>query len=102
MNESSSVDDGDCPELLLRFKRAYPVNQWKMEGFFEDQHLLDIDCHWMTFEPTRSSVHFLLTIIYVIVFLIGFFSNSLVIYIVSRFEYYYIINLLCTFIAKRF
>jgi len=88
MNESleSPNVDGNCPKLLQHFKLTYPVNQWKTEGFFDDQHLLDINCHWMTFEPTRSFVHFLSIIIYVIVFLIGFLSNSFTIYIVTRFE----------------
>ena len=71
-----------CPELTV--KKIYPVEQWKKEGFFEEKDLLDIHCHWMGFEPPRPYVHFLLAVIYLMVFLVGFCSNSLVIYIVSR------------------
>jgi len=85
MNGSFPNAEQGCPiKLLQHFVQVYPVEQWKKEGFFEDDHLLDIDCHWMEFEPTRSSVHFLLAVIYVIVFLIGSLSNTLAIYIIVR------------------
>jgi len=75
----------NCPlEVLEHFRKVYQVQQWKEEGFFEDGDLLDIACHWMKFEPIRPSVHLLLSIIYTIVFLVGFFSNTIVIYVVSR------------------
>ena len=78
-------DETSCPELTVQhFKKIYPVEQWKKEGFFEEKDLLDIHCHWMGFEPPRPYVHFLLAVIYLMVFLVGFCSNSLVIYIVSR------------------
>lgn len=88
MDESGSLTGGDerqCSELTVQhFKEVYPVEQWKEKGFFEEQDLLDIPCHWMGFEPPRSSVHFTLAVIYIIVFLVGFFSNGLVIYIMNR------------------
>ncbi len=83
---SFSFDDTtSCPDLTVQyFKKVYPVEQWKKQGFFEEQDLLDIPCHWMEFKPPRPPVHFLLAVIYLMVFLVGFFSNSLVIYILSR------------------
>ncbi len=84
----------NCPKHTVEhFKKVYPVEQWKRRGLFEDQNLLDIPCYWMGFEPTSPSVHYLLAFIYVIVFLVGFFSNSLVIYIMSRLFQFNIIYL---------
>ncbi len=84
---SSSPDfdpAGDCPQLLLNFQKVYPVEQWKAVGFFQDADLLNIDCHWMTFEPLEPSVHYSLAIIGFLIFLVGFFSNTLVIYTIVR------------------
>jgi len=87
MNNESFSDAGQgCPnELVQHFKEVYPVEQWKNEGFFVDSDLLDIDCHWMAFEPARPSTHFILTIAYVVVFLLGFCSNTFSIYIIARY-----------------
>lgn len=82
---STNVTNKNCPHNLQHFKEVYPVNQWKAEGFFEDADLLDIDCHWMAFEPVKASVHFLLAFLYIVVFLVGFFSNTLIAYIIVRY-----------------
>jgi len=80
-NGSFSVSIGyNCSQIVIQhFKKDYQVEQWKEEGFFEEADLLDIACHWMGFEPPRSSFHFLLNI----VFLVEFFSNTIVIYVIS-------------------
>lgn len=69
-----------CVQLLQNFTEIFPVEQWKMKGFFVDSDLLAINCHWMKFEPLKPSVHFKLAVIYIIVFIAGLLSNSLVIY----------------------
>lgn len=74
----------ECPELLKHFKELYPVEHWKVEGFFEDDDLLSVSCHWLGFNPPRPSLHFLLAVIYILVFLIGLLSNSLVLYVIGR------------------
>ncbi len=87
MNNSVTDEQssGQCAELILQhFKQVYPLEQWKMEGFFEDDDVRIIDCHWMAFEPVRPSAHFLLAFIYIVVFLVGFLSNGLIIYVISR------------------
>ena len=84
LNAEESASENCPPEVFEHFKKVYQVEQWKEEGFFEEGDLLDIACHWMKFEPVRPSVHLLLSIIYAIVFLVGFFSNTIVIYVVSR------------------
>lgn len=81
---SFDFDAGHCPQLLLNFQKVYPVEQWKAVGFFQDADLLDIDCHWMAFEPLKPSAHYTLTIIGVLFFLLGFFSNALVICTIAR------------------
>ena len=78
------MNSSDCPALVQHFKQVYQIEQWKAEGFFQDEDVLDIACHWMAFEPPRSSDHFLLTVIYIIVFLVGFLSNTIVIFIIGR------------------
>jgi len=91
VNISIHIDNGgrsaveNCPlEVFEHFRKVHQVKQWKEEGFFEDGDLLDIACHWMKFEPTRPSVHLLLSIVYTVVFIVGLLSNSVVIYVVSR------------------
>lgn len=73
----------NCSHLRLRFRSVYPVDVWMSEGFFTEQDLLDIDCYWLQFEPVKPTAHFSLVVLYVIIFTIGFFSNMLVIYILS-------------------
>lgn len=75
----------NCPKHIVEhFEKVYPVKQWKEKGLFEEKDLLDIPCHWMGFEPAGPSVHFLFAFIFINIFLVGFFTNSLVIYIMSR------------------
>ena len=84
INNTEESAAENCPlEVFDRFRKIYQVEQWKEEGFFEDGDLLDIACHWMKFEPTRPAVHLLLTIVFTIVFMVGFFTNSIVVYVVS-------------------
>ena len=80
----SAADGRECPQIIEHFKEVYPVEQWKKEGFFEDDDLLDIACHWMKFEPVRPSVHFLLFIVFNTIFVVGFSCNAFSIYIIVR------------------
>ncbi len=83
---------GALTSLFNIFKEVYPVEHWKKEGFFLDSALLDIDCHWMTFEPARSFTYFLMAVVYAVVFLWGFLSNIFSIYIIVRYYYTFSIN----------
>lgn len=80
----ANINSSLCPELVQRFKDVYPLKQWAAEGFFEENDLLDVDCHWLKFDPPRPSVNFFLAIIYVIIFVVGFVSNSFTIYVIGR------------------
>lgn len=81
------VQASKCQLLRETFVSVYPVSVWKSEGFFDDADLLEINCHWLQFEPTKPSAHFLLAIIYVAVFVVGCVSNTLVVYILLRYCY---------------
>ena len=83
-NESSNPQL-NCSLLRVRFRTVYPIDKWKSEGYFTDDDLLDIDCYWMQFEPITPAAHFILAILYVIIFIIGCTSNAIVIYILARF-----------------
>ena len=84
-SEDGGSDNNCSQKVIQHFKQVYQVEQWKTEGFFEDEDLLDIPCHWLGFEPARPSLHFLLSIVYTFVFLVGFFSNVFSIYIIVRY-----------------
>ena len=75
----------DCQLLLDNFTAAYPLDRWETEGWF-DRHrdLLDINCHWMQFDPLRPSVHLILAVLYVAFFVVGVLANGLVIFIILR------------------
>lgn len=75
----------DCQLLREKFASIYPISVWKTNGFFQDVDLLEINCHWLQFEPTKPSSHFLLAIVYVAVFVVGCVSNTLVVYILLRY-----------------
>lgn len=86
VSTSNCRSDINFSLLIGHFISVYPVDQWKTEGFFTQDDLLDIDCHWMAFEPVRPAVHFSLAVLYLVFFLVGSFSNALVIYIISRYS----------------
>ena len=83
-NESSNPQL-DCSHLRIRFRTIYPIDKWKNDGYFTEGDLLDIDCYWMQFEPTKPAAHFILAILYVIIFIVGCTSNAIVIYVLLRF-----------------
>lgn len=79
-----NINSSECSELVQYFKDVYPVKQWAAKGFFEENDLLDVDCHWLTFDPPQPSVHIWMAIIYIIIFAVGFVSNTFTIYVISR------------------
>ena len=70
--------------LLVRFRANYPIDEWKTEGFFKEDDLLEINCFWYQFNPIPITHHLLLGIIFILLFLVGSLSNATVIYILSR------------------
>jgi len=66
--------DGDddteyCHQLFQNFTQIFQVEEWKMKGFFDDSDLLNINCHWMEFEPFEPFVYFTMSVIYTFVLL---------------------------------
>lgn len=87
MNEeidNSSFSSAECELTRQKFVSIYPVDLWKTEGFFEDADLFVINCHWLQFEPIKPSIHLTMAILYLVIFVVGSFSNVLVIYILLR------------------
>ncbi|KAI9549944.1 hypothetical protein GHT06_005214 [Daphnia sinensis] len=70
-----------CDLLRKQFVVLYPVEAWKSNGFFDDTDLMDINCHWLQFKPARPAAHFMLAVIYTVVFVIGLVSNIVIVYI---------------------
>ena len=84
--ENSVSRSRNCDVLRQKFVSLYPVDLWKSEGFFDDTDLLDINCHWLQFEPIKPTAHLALAIIYISLFVVGVVSNALVIFILTRYE----------------
>ena len=78
---------GNRSLLIEKFISSYPVDKWKSEGFFTNDDILDINCHWLGFNPVRPVIHFGLAIAYVAFFFVGWTFNALVIYIIGRLVY---------------
>ena len=101
-NDSSGLTDDvllvnatqlGCEQLLEQFRLNYPIEQWKTEGFFTEDDLLDINCHWLQFQPQKPYSHFSLAVLYVFLFTVGSVSNVTVIYILVRLvRFHYVMN----------
>ena len=81
---SSFLETESCDLLRRQFVTLYPVEMWKSEGFFADEDLFNINCHWLKFAPVKPLAHFVLGIIYIVIFAIGCSSNLLVICVLIR------------------
>lgn len=82
-----------CDLLRKQFVVLYPVDAWKSNGFFDDADLMDINCHWLQFKPARPAAHFMLAIIYAVVFVIGLVSNIAIVYILLRYNVWLLSNI---------
>lgn len=86
-NTSADTNAGHQVVLHRLFLSAYRVDRWESAGFLTTEDLLDgwIHLHWMKFDPPKQSVHFVLAVIYILFFLVGSFSNALVLYVILRY-----------------
>lgn len=83
-NNASAIASLSCPwRETFRERQAYLIDRWKTGGLFIDQDLDDINCHWLQFEPVPLVNHLLLAFVFFVVFLVGCFSNALVVYILT-------------------
>jgi hypothetical protein len=81
------TDDLNCPWLAeYQLRHSAIIERWKLCGFFEDDDFLDINCHWLQFEPAPLVNHLLLVCIFVFMLLTGCLSNIIVIYIFARYN----------------
>ncbi|XP_032796187.2 opsin-2 [Daphnia magna] len=73
-----------CPWLEeYRWRHSAIIERWKLCGFFEDEDFLDINCHWLQFEPVPLINHLLLICLFIFILLAGCLCNFIVIYILA-------------------
>lgn len=76
-----------CPWLEeYRWRHSAIIERWKLCGFFEDEDFLDINCHWLQFEPVPLINHLLLICLFIFILLAGCLCNFIVIYILARYK----------------
>lgn len=74
-----------CPWLDgYRLRHSALIERWKLCGFFQDDDFLDINCHWLQFEPEPLVNHLVLVCIFIIILLTGCFCNLVTVYILAR------------------
>lgn len=74
-----------CPWLVgFQFQYSSLIERWKLNGFFQEEDFLDINCHWLQFEPAPLVKHLILVCIFFLILVIGCFCNAVVVYILAR------------------
>ena len=82
---SSNGTDATCSWLAqYRSRHSDLIQRWKLNGFFDDDDFLDINCWWLQFEPAPLANHLILICIFIIILLVGCFCNALTLYILAR------------------
>nr|BAQ54814.1 opsin, rhodopsin-7 like [Tanypteryx pryeri] len=87
---SWEISVGSAPEgdelraLRERFRSLWPTAWWKTHGLYNDEYLLLINPHWLTFPPPRPSSHYILAVLYMVVMFVGVSGNFLVIFMFCR------------------
>lgn len=82
---NKSLELSSCPWLAnYRFQQSALIERWKLCGFFQDQDFLDINCHWLQFEPAPLVNHLILVCIFILILLIGCLCNVIAVYILAR------------------
>lgn len=80
VNNQTTANDGSIND----FKTMYPVNIWKVNGFYTEDYIHLINSHWFKFEPPNSTSHYVLGLLYTIIMIFGCFGNSLVIFMYTK------------------
>lgn len=70
--------------MITDFKTKYPVNKWKLHGFYTDDYIRLINSHWFKFMPPNPTSHYVLGILYAVIMIFGCFGNSLVIFMYTK------------------
>lgn len=80
VNNHTTANDGSIND----FKTKYPVNMWKVNGFYKEDYMHLINSHWFKFEPPNPTSHYVLGLLYTIIMMFGCFGNSLVIFMYTK------------------
>lgn len=86
-NNQITTTDGPTTVVVTDFKTKYPVNEWKVHGFYTDDYMLLINSHWFKFEPPNPMSHYVLGFLYTVIMMFGCFGNSLVIFMYTKLVY---------------
>lgn len=70
--------------LIENFLSLYPIESWKQHGYFTVDYIKLINPHWLQFPPTSNMVHYILGLMYCLIFCVGVSGNLLVIYMFMR------------------
>ena len=75
-----------CPWLEdYRSNHSSLIERWKLGGFFQDQDLIDINCHWLQFDPPPLLNHIVLIVLLSTILLTGCVANGITVYILARY-----------------
>lgn len=74
-----------CSIAEYRSRHSALVERWKLCGFFQDDDFLDINCHWLQFEPAPLVNHLVLFCIFVVILLVGCLCNAVAAYVLARY-----------------
>lgn len=83
---NSEIDGGinQTENLIENFLSLYPIESWKQHGYFTVDYIKLINPHWLQFPPTSNMVHYILGLMYCLIFCVGVSGNLLVIYMFMR------------------
>lgn len=86
-NNQFITTEGPTTVVFSDFKTNYPVNEWKLHGFYTDDYMLLINSHWFKFRPPKPTSHYVLGFLYTVIMMFGCFGNSLVIFMYTKLVY---------------
>ncbi|XP_030766864.1 opsin, ultraviolet-sensitive-like isoform X2 [Sitophilus oryzae] len=76
-------DNTTIDRIIEEFKSKWEVKEWTRHFFTED-HLTDINIHWLKFDAPKKSSFIILAVLYIIVMVLGLFGNYLVVFLFMR------------------
>lgn len=78
-------------DIIDKFLKRWPVDQWRKLGMFTDDYLLHINIYWMQFPPPDPVVFYTFAGTYIVLGSIGCFGNVLVLLMYLRLVDLYIL-----------
>lgn len=76
--EAGQTTSDNVSAVVEKFKKNWPVEQWKRLGFFQEDIILEINVHWLSFRPPPTSSFYTVAVVYIFIAVLGFIGNFLV------------------------